>query len=124
MLYFHSSLKSFFHLYQQNKSSEYKVNFRQASNHCKRVFEPAKVTYATETRVHHFPERNLALKTFGKLLIAFSAKVYWLYLLYSTDQRCYLLHLIKQNYSLITFLRTLILMTWVSLCLFSLLELI
>ena len=30
-------------------------------------------------------------------------------------QRCYLLHLIKQNYLLKSFLRTLILMTWVSL---------
>ena len=27
----------FFHLYQQNKSSESKVKFRQASSHCKRV---------------------------------------------------------------------------------------
>ena len=32
----------FFHLYQQNKSSESKIKFRQASNHCKKV--------------HHFPE--------------------------------------------------------------------
>ena len=29
----------FFHLYQQNKSSESKVKFRQASNRCKRVLE-------------------------------------------------------------------------------------
>ena len=42
-----------------------------------------------------FP-RNLALKTFGKLLIAFSKKVNLLYLLYLTTQRCCLLHLIKQ----------------------------
>ena len=36
----------FFHLYQQNKSSKSKVKFRQASNHCKRVLEAAKLPYA------------------------------------------------------------------------------
>ena len=55
--------------------------------------------------------RNLALGTFGKLLIVFSTKLNLLYLLYSMDRRCCLLHLIKQNYLLKTFLRTLILMT-------------
>ena len=40
----------FFHLYQQNKSSESKVKFRQASNHCKKVLEAAKLAYATETK--------------------------------------------------------------------------
>ena len=40
----------FFHLYQQNKSSESKVKFRQASNHCKRVLEAAKLAYATQTK--------------------------------------------------------------------------
>ena len=34
-------------LYQQNKSSESKVKFRQASNHCKRVLEAAKLAYAS-----------------------------------------------------------------------------
>ena len=37
--------------------------------------------------------RNLALGTFGKLLIVFSTKVNLLYFLYSTDRRCCLLHL-------------------------------
>ena len=46
----------FFRLYQQKKSSESKLKFRQASNHCKRVLEAAKIAYATKTRVHHFPE--------------------------------------------------------------------
>ena len=41
--------------------------------------------------------RNLALGTFGELLIVFSTKVNLLYLLYSTARRCCLLHLIKQN---------------------------
>ena len=41
--------------------------------------------------------RNLALVTSGELLIVFSTKVNLLYLLYSTDRRCCLLHLVKQN---------------------------
>ena len=40
----------FFHLYQQNKSSESKVKFRQASNRCKSVLESAKLAYATKTK--------------------------------------------------------------------------
>ena len=40
----------FFHLYQQNKSFESKVEFRQASNHCKRVLEAAKLAYGTKTK--------------------------------------------------------------------------
>ena len=99
----------FFCLYQQNKSSKSKVKFRHAINHCK-----------------SFPSRpkNLALRTFGELLIVFSTKVNLLYLLYSVTWRCCLLHLIKQNCLLKTFLITLILMTRVSLHQFSLLELI
>ena len=40
----------FFCLYQQNKTSESKAKFRQASNHCKRVLEAAKLAYATKTK--------------------------------------------------------------------------
>ena len=61
---------------------------------------------------------------FGKLLIAFLTKVNLLYLLSLTSLRCCLLHLIKQNCLLETFLRTLILKTEVSLYLFSFLEVI
>ena len=39
----------FFRLYQQNKSSESKVKFRQASNCCKRVLEAAKLAYSNKT---------------------------------------------------------------------------
>ena len=53
----------------------------------------------------------MALKTFGELPIVFSTKVYLLYLLYSTAWMCCLLHLLKQNCLLKTFLKTLILMT-------------
>ena len=40
----------FFRLYQREKSSDSKVKFRQASNHCKRVFEAAKLGSATKTK--------------------------------------------------------------------------
>ena len=62
--------------------------------------------------------QNLALATFGKLLIVFSTKVHLLQLLYSMAQSCCVLHLINQNCLLKTFLRTLILITWESLYLF------
>ena len=39
-----------FGLYQQNKSSESKVKFRQASNHCKRVLQAAKLAHADKTK--------------------------------------------------------------------------
>ena len=40
----------FFRLYQQNKSFESKVNFRQASNHYRKVLEGAKLAYANKTK--------------------------------------------------------------------------
>ena len=52
--------------------------------------------------------RNLALRTFGELLIVFLTNVN---LLHSTTLRCSLLHLIKLNCLLKTYLRTLILVT-------------
>ena len=69
--------------------------------------------------------RNLALLTIGKLLIVFWTKINLLHIPPQFNvSRCCLLHLIKQNCLLKTFLITLILMTQVSLSLFSLLELI
>ena len=41
----------FFHLYQKDKSSESKVKFRQASNHCKKILEAAKLAYANKTKL-------------------------------------------------------------------------
>ena len=61
----------FFHLYQQNKSSESKEKFRQTSNGCKRVLEAAKLVYSNKTKSTSLP-RNLALGTFGELLIVSS----------------------------------------------------
>ena len=37
-------------IHQQSKYSESKVKFRQASNHCKRVLEAAKLAYANKTK--------------------------------------------------------------------------
>ena len=37
-------------MYQKEKSSDSKVKFRQASNHCKRVLEAAKLAYANKTK--------------------------------------------------------------------------
>ena len=64
--------------------------------------------------------RNLALGTWRNA-DGFLNKVK--HLLNSTARRCCLLHLVKQICLLKTFLRTLILMTWVSLYLFSFLDL-
>ena len=71
------------------------------------------VNFVSRSRLEllHISLRTQALRTFGELLIVFLTKVNLLHLSYSTAQRCCLLHLIKQNYFLTTFVRTLILMT-------------
>ena len=115
----------FFCLCQQNKSSESKVKFRQASNHCKRVLEAAKLAYTTTTK------ESITSQKFG-------SRDFWRFansvhnkgksaippLFNGPEVLSCLLHLIKQIYLLKTFPRTQILMTLVSLYLFSLLELI
>ena len=116
------------------------------SNYCKlaRTANLVKVRPTPSQGGNHFPEtwkslirletckslRNLWKSiisqktwTFSKLLV-FSTKVNLLYLLYSMAWSCCLLHLMKENCLLKTFLRTLILVTQVSLYLLSLLELI
>ena len=102
----------FFCLYQQIKFSESTVKLRQASNCCIRVLGSAKLAYVTKTKKSITSQK--LLRTFGELLIVFSTKVNLLYFLYSTDWMCCLLHLIKQNYLLKTFLRPLVLVTLVS----------
>ena len=98
----------FFHLYQQIKLSAYKVTFRNARNHCERVFEAAKLGYANKTKNLLLP-RNLALETFGELLGVLTRKTNLLYILYLTDLRCCLQLLI--NCLLKTILKIQILMT-------------
>ena len=41
-------------------SPEFKVKFRPASNHCKRVLEAAKLAHGNKIRVYHFPETWLS----------------------------------------------------------------
>ena len=53
----------FFRLYQQNKSFESKVKFRQASNRCKRVLEAAKLAYANKTK-ESITSQNLGSQDF------------------------------------------------------------
>ena len=111
-------------MYQHSKSSESKVKFRQASNCYKRVFEAAKLPYATKTKSLSLP-RNLALGTFGKLLIVFvlNKGKSAIPLLFNGPE---VLSSVpdKAKLFLKTFLRTLILMTGVSLYPSFLLELI
>ena len=107
----------FFRLHEKDKSSESKVKFDRLVIIAKGLLKLPNL-HMLKQKSPSLP-RNLALGTFGKLLIVFSTKVNLLYLLYSTAWRCCLLHLIKQNCLLKTFQRTLILMTQVSLYIFS-----
>ena len=115
----------FFRLYQKGKSSESKVKFRQASNRCKRLLEAAKLAYANKTKEPISSQKLGSWDFWGianSVLKKGNSAIPPLF--NSTAQRLCLLHLIKQNCLLKTFLRTLILMTQVSLYLLSLLELI
>ena len=106
----------YFCLYQQNKSSESIVKFRQASNRSKMVLEAAKLAYATKTK-ESITSQELGSRDFWRIansnLNKGKSAIRPLYL---RDRRCCLLRLIKQNYLLVTFLRTPIL--------FSLLEIV
>ena len=113
----------FFCLYQHNKSSESKAKFRQATNHCKRVLEAAKLTYVTKTK-ESITSQKLGSPDFWRIANSVLSKGKSTIPPLSGAQRCCLLHLIKRNYLLKTFLRTLISMTQVSFYLFPLLELI
>ena len=60
-------------MHQKDKSSESKVKFRLASNRCKRVLEAPNLYTIIKQKRPPLP-RNLALETFGELPIAFSTK--------------------------------------------------
>ena len=77
---------TFFCFYDQNKSSESKVKFRQFSNHCKRVLETTNLAYANKRKSLSLP-RNLAPMTSGRQLIVVSTVINLLYLLYSRGWR-------------------------------------
>ena len=87
---------TFFHLYKKDKSSDSKVKFRRLVIIAKEFLKLPNLHMLIKQKGPLLP-RNLALVTSGELLIVFSTKVNLLYLLYSTAQRCCLLHLIKQK---------------------------
>ena len=106
-----------------NKSSKSETKFRQLEIVAKEFLKLPNLHRLIRQKSLSL-SRNLALRTFSKLLIVFSTKVNLLYLLYSTTWRCCILHLIKQSCLLKTFLWTLILLTQVSFYPFSLLKII
>ena len=113
----------FFRLYQQNKSSESKVKLRPASNHCKRILETAKLACANKTKEsitsYKLGSRDI-WQIANSVLNNSKSAIPPLFsspeVLSSASDKA---KLFPEN-----FLRTLILMTQVSLYLFSLLELI
>ena len=113
----------FFRLYQREKSSDSKVKFRQASNRSKRVLEAAKPAYANKTKESITSQKlgsrdfwRIANSALNKGKSAIPPVFNGPEVLSSASD--------KANCLLKIFLWTLILMTRVSLCLFSLLELI
>ena len=118
----------FFHLYQQNKSCESKVKFREASNHCKRLLESVKLAYAnkmkksiTSKKLDSRDSRQIADIVLNKGKCTIRPLFNDLVVLSSASDKAKL----SKTCSYKTFLRTLILITQVSLYLFFLeLELI
>ena len=111
-----------FCLYQQNKSSESKVKFRQASNCYKRVLEAAKLAYANKTK-ESITSQKLGSRDFWRIANSVLNKGKSTIPPLFNQPEVLSSALIKQNHLLITFLRTLILITLVSLYLFSFPEL-
>ena len=109
-------------MYQKDKFCESKVKFRQASNHCERVLEVAKLAYANKTKESITSQKlgswdflRIANSVINKGKSAIPPLSNGTEVLYSASDKAKLLK---------TFLSTLIWMTQVSFYLFSLLELI
>ena len=85
----------FFRLYQKGKSLKCKLKFRQATNHCKRVLEAAKLAYAN--KIKEFITSQLGCQNFWWIADSVSTTVYLLYLHYSMARRCCLLHLMQKK---------------------------
>ena len=88
----------FFCLYQQNKSSESKVKFRQAINSYKRALEAAKLLYANSTK-ESILFQKLGSRGFRPMANKVLNKGKSLYLLHSTAQRCCGSKLFAENFS-------------------------
>ena len=54
-------------MYQKDKSSDSKVKFRQASNHCKWVLEAAKLAYANATKESIISSLKLDSRNFWRI---------------------------------------------------------
>ena len=112
----------FFRVYQQNKSSESKVKFSQASNCCKRVLEVVKLAYVNKTKESMTSEKlgsqdfwRIANSVLDKGKSGIPPVFNGPEVLFSVSDKAKLLK---------TFLRALIWMTLLTLYLFFLLELI
>ena len=113
----------FFRSYQKDKSSDSKVKFRQASNSCKRVIVAAKLAYASKTK-ESITFQKLSSQDFWRIANRVLNKGKFAIPLLLNGPEVLSSASDKENSLLKTFLRTLILMTQVSLYLFSLLELV
>ena len=112
----------FFRLYRKDKSSESKVKFRQSNSRCKRVLEAAKLAYAKKTKKSITSQKlgsrdflQIANSVLNKGKSAISPLFNAPEVLSSASDKAKLLK---------TFQRILILMTHVSVYLFSFVELI
>ena len=110
-------------MYRKDKFSASKVKFRQASNHCKRVLEAAKLAYANKTK-ESITSQKLAFYDFWGIANSVLNKGKSAIPALFSGPEVLSSACDKQNCLLKTFLRTLFLMTQVSPYLFSLLELI
>ena len=70
-------------LYQEDKSSESKVKFRQANNRCNRVLEAAKFAYANKTK-ETITSQKLGSWDFWRIANSVPNKENLLYLLYTS----------------------------------------
>ena len=100
----------FFRWCQKDKSSESNAKFRQANNRCKRVLEVAKLAYANKTK-ESIISQKLGSRDFWQIANSVLNKGKSAVPPLFSGPGCCLLHLIKQNFLLKTFLRTLILVT-------------
>ena len=110
-------------MYQKDKSSDSKVNFRQASNRCKRVLEAAKLAYANKTK-ESITSQKLGSRDFWRIANSVLNKGKSAIPTLFNGPEVLSSAYDKENCLLKTFLITLVLITQLSLYLFSLLELI
>ena len=94
-------------LHQQNISSEPKLKFRRASNRCKKGLEAAKLAYATNTK-ESITSQKLGSQDFWQIANSVLNKGKSAIPPLFNSPWCCLVLLMKQNYLLKTFERTLI----------------